>query len=383
MKTITFLTLVFVSLCASANAEDWISVEASDRPITISASGVVAPSEGILFGPPPSQNWRIAITKIAREGTRVAAGDVLVEFDGSASDDRVKAKSAELNTRRSELASLLESMAREVEEDKVRLAAAESNADKAARKAAVDPSVYAGLEYRKLVEERAYTEDTYQREQQRAALVARVRESRLAELEADVRRLESELRAAEAELRSFTIVAPTSGLVVVGSDNEGQKLDVNDSVNPGMTVIELVDDSQLVIEADIPEFAAARLALGQNVTVTIESAGGTEQIGRIVEISSIVRRQSRFSQAMVRGISIALEDDDASDALRPGQSAKVSVVVDTVSNAIAIPEDAVLYRAGKPGVRTRKGWQPVTLGGRSAGLRIVTDGLKSGMEIAI
>ena len=86
---------------------------------------------------------------------------------------------------------------------------------------------------------------------------------------------------------------------------------------------------------------------------------------------------------MVRGISIALEDDDASDALRPGQSAKVSVVVDTVSNAIAIPEDAVLYRAGKPGVRTRKGWQPVTLGGRSAGLRIVTDGLKSGMEIAI
>ncbi|MEL7312552.1 MAG: efflux RND transporter periplasmic adaptor subunit [Pseudomonadota bacterium] len=382
MRRVLLSALALVAFGSNAQAENWLSVVASDRPITISASGVVAPSEGILFGPPPSQNWRIAITKIAREGTRVAAGDVLVEFDGSASDDRVKDKSAELNTRRSELTSLLESLAREVEEDKVRLAAAESDADKAARKAAVDPSVYAGLEYRKLVEERAYTEDTYQREQQRAALVARVRESRLAELESDVRRLESELRAAEAELQSFTIVAPTSGLVVVGSDNEGQKLDVNDSVNPGMTVIELVNDSELVIEADIPEFAAARLALGQSATVTIESVGGAEQVGKVIEISSIVRRQSRFSQAMVRGITIAL-DDEGTATLRPGQSAKVRVVVDTEPNAIAIPEEALIYRDGNPGVRTRKGWQPVTLGGRSAGLRIVRDGLQSGMEIAI
>ncbi|MEM6819904.1 MAG: efflux RND transporter periplasmic adaptor subunit [Pseudomonadota bacterium] len=367
-------------LPAIAAAQSWHEVRTEDRPITISASGVIAPSEGLLFGPPPSQSWRIAITKIAREGTRVAEGDVLAEFDGSASDDRVKSKQAQLNAKRSELTSLLETLAREVEEDKVRIAAAESDADKAARKAAVDPTVYAGLEYRKLIEERAFTGDTLQREQRRAGLVAKVRDSRLAELEADVRRLESELRAAQAELESFTIRAPRAGLVVVGTGNDGQKLDVNESVNPGMTVVELVDDTVLVVKADIPEFAAARLKNGQSATVTIEAAGGAELKGVVSEISSIVRRQSRFSQAMVRGVTIELAEA-AKVELRPGMSTKVDVTVDTVADAIAIPTEALRYKAGEPGVKTRSGWQSVKLGNTSAGMRIVTAGLRDGMEI--
>lgn len=363
-----------------AAAQSWHGVETGDRPITISASGVIAPSEGLLFGPPPSQSWRIAITKLAREGTRVAEGDVLAEFDGSASDDRVKSKQAQLNAKRSELASLLETLAREVEEDKVRIAAAESDADKAARKAAVDPSVYAGIEYRKLIEERSFTEATYTREQRRAGLVAKVRDSRLAELEADVRRLESELRAAQAELASFTIRAPRAGLVVVGTNQEGQKLDVNDSVNPGMTVVELFDDTILVVKADVPEFAAARLQSGQQATVIIEAAGGAVLQGTVAQISSIVRRQSRFSQAMVRGITIELADTSAVE-LRPGMSTKVDVIVDTVANAIAVPPEALKYKDGEPGVETRAGWQPVTLGDTSAGLRIISAGLSDGMEI--
>ena len=166
------LTAILLALSTGAEAQQWRVIEAEDRPMTVTASGVVAPADGLLFGPPPSQTWRIAITKLAREGTRVAEGDLLAEFDGSASDDRIKEKQAQLNTRSSELASLLERQAREIEEDKVRLADARSEADKAARKAAVDPSVYAGLEYRKLVEERLIAEDTYAREQRRAVLVA-------------------------------------------------------------------------------------------------------------------------------------------------------------------------------------------------------------------
>ncbi len=381
-KTLIATALVVSALTSNAHAETWQEVVAEDRPITINASGVIAPSDGVLFGPPPSQSWRISITKLAREGTRVSKGDVLAEFDGSASDDRIKDKQAELNTKRSELASLLEAQAREVEEDKVRLADAKSEAEKAARKAAVDPSVYAGLEYKKLIEERLIAEDTYTREQERARLVASVRDSKRAELEADVRRLESELRAAQSELASFTILAPRDGVVVVGTNNEGQKLDVNDSVNPGMTVVELVDDSALVVNADIPEFAAAKIAVGQAVMVTIDAAGGAELPGTVTEVSSIVRRQSRFSQAMVRGITIELVENEAVE-LRPGMSTKVSVVVDTVTNAVAVPEEAIRYRDGEPGVMARSGWQPVTLGGTSAGLRIIASGLEGGMEVSL
>lgn len=382
MRLLTSLASIALIASPSALAENWQMVTAEDRPITITASGVVAPSEGQKFGPPPSQNWRIAITKLTREGTRVGEGDVLAEFDGTASDDRIKSKEAELNQRRSELASLIETQAREVEDDTVRLAAVESDTEKAIRKAAVDPSVYAGLEYRKLVEERAIAENTLARERVRADLVAKVRESTRLEMEADVRRLESELRAAQLELESFTIRAPRAGLVVVGTDMQGQKLDVNDSVNPGMIVVELVDDSILVVKADVPEFAAARIEVGQPVTIGIEAAGGAELSGRIEEVSSIVRRQSRFSQAMVRGVTIAIDDDEGL-TLRPGMSSKVSIVVDTQADAIALPEQAIRYRDGKPGVQARGGWQSVELGATSGGLRIIESGLEAGTEVAL
>ena len=294
MRTTPLLILSLAVLAATpASAEQWQQLEARDRPITVTASGVVASSEALRFGPPPSQSWRITITKLAREGTRVKKGDVLAEFDGAATDDRKKEKEAELARKQSELASLIETQAREIEEDKVRLAEAESAAEKSARKAAVDPRVYAGLEYRKLVEERRAAEDRYRREQSRMGLVERVRQSKVAELEADIRRLESEVSGARAELDSFTIRAPRDGLVIVGTDQEGKKLDVNDAVNPGMTVVEVIDDSALVIETEVPEFAAARLRVGQPATVALDVAGGGELDGTVAEVSSIVRRRTR------------------------------------------------------------------------------------------
>lgn len=383
MNRFTITALVIAALATTgARAEQWQALEARDRPITVTASGVVASSETLRFGPPPSQSWRITITKLAREGTRVKQGDVLAEFDGAATDDRIKQKEAELARKQSELASLVETQAREVEEDKVRLAEAESAAEKAARKAAVDPKVYAGLEYRKLVEERRAAEDRYRREQSRMDLVERVRRSKVAELEADIRRLESEVAGARAELESFTIRSPRDGLVIVGTDQEGQKLDVNDAVNPGMTVVEVIDDGALVIEAEVPEFAAASLEVGQPARVALDVGGGGEVEGTVVEVSSIVRRQSRFSQAMVRDVAIRL--DEAVADLRPGMSTQVTLVVDTVADALAVPEQALRYRDGRPGLVVRgSGWQPVTLGGISAGMRIVSDGVTAGQEVAL
>ncbi|MEM8548169.1 MAG: HlyD family efflux transporter periplasmic adaptor subunit, partial [Pseudomonadota bacterium] len=296
----------------------------------------------------------------------------------------IKSKQAELATRQSELTSLLEAQGRESEEDKVRVAAAKSAAEKAARKAEVDESVYAGLEYRKLLEDRNVTAELYQRELSRLELVERVRASKRAELEADIRRLESEVKAAQSELDSFTIRAPRDGLVVVGTNQQGQKLDVNDSVNPGLTVVELIDDSNLIIEADIPEFAAARLAQGQPAEVTIDAAGGRKLTGKVLQVASIVRRQSRFSQAMVRGITVELDDDPFLAELRPGMTSKITLTVDTERQVLAVPESAIIWRSGQPGVTVKGGgWQPITLGRTSGGLRIVLDGLEAGTEVAI
>ena len=379
MRRLSIGVLISV-IATSAWSAQQLTMVAEDRPITVTATGIVAARDASRFGPPPNRNWQIAITKIAREGQRVKQGDVIAEFDGSATDDRVKQKQAELAAKQSELESVLETQAREAEEDKVALAEAESEARKAARKANVDVTVYAGLEYRKLIEEKRVSAELADYERRRVALAADVRALTLAELRADVRRLESELTAAKTELASFTIRSPRDGLVLVGTMRDGSKLDVSDTVNPGMTVVEVIDDNDLIVQADVPEFAAAKLAVGQQAIVSLDAAGGGDVTGKVVSVASIVRRQSRFSQAVVRGIEIEL--DETSDALRPGMSAKVTLVVDTQADALAVPEEAIAYREGVPGVIIAgRGWTPIKLGKASAGQRIVQNGLEAGEEI--
>ena len=271
----------------------------------------------------------------------------------------------------------------EAEEGIVLLAAAKSDAEKAARKAAVDPEVYADLDYRKLVEEKKRTEERYRREQQRSALVERVREAQRAELEADIRRLESKLAGRERELESFTIRAPRDGIVIVGVNHEGQKLDVNDGVNPGMVVVELADPTKLVVQAEVPEYAAASIEVGQAATISIDAAGSGEIDSEVIAVARIVRRQSQYSQAMVRDVTVALPDEII-DMLRPGMSAKLTIIVDTQRNALAVPDDSIEHRDGRPGVTIRgRGWTPITLGRASAGMHIVEAGLEDGDEVAL
>jgi len=381
MKKLLSVFLLLVS--GTLHAQQWISIVPQDRPITVVASGIVTSADALRFGPPPSRSWRTTITQLAREGSRVSEGDVLVQFDASATDDRVRTLSGELNAKRSELESLLENQANEIEQGKVRLAEAESLANKAARKTEADADLFASLEYQKLLEEKAVTAEVLAFEKERVKLVERVRVSKQAELEAEIRRLESELTGAQKELESFTIRAPRAGLVIVGTDREGKKLDVNESVNPGLVVVELANENNLVVHADIPEFAAARITVGQSAEISIEAAGGGELAGEVISVGKIVRRQSQYSQAMVRDVTVSLPTEAFAE-LKPGMSVKLLLAVDTRREVLAVPDESIQYRDGKPGVVVRgDGWRPVLLGPASAGTHIIEKGIEPFEEVML
>ena len=382
MRRISLIVLL-ASLAGAVQAEQWLSIAPQDRPITVIASGIVSSADALRFGPPPSRSWRTTITQLAREGSRVKEGEVLVQFDGSATDDRVRTLTGDLNAKRSELESLLENQANEIEQGKVRLAEAESLAKKAARKTEADAELFASLEYRKLLEEKAITKEILRFEEGRVGLVERVRQSKQAELEAEIRRLESELAGAQKELESFTILAPRAGLVIIGTDREGKKLDVNESVNPGIVVVELADETDLVVQAEVPEFTAARIAVGQTAEISIEAIAGGELSGEVISVGRIVRRQSQYSQAMVRDVTVSLPAEDMAD-LKPGMSVKLTLAVDTRRDVLAVPDESLQYRDGKPGLVVRgDGWRPVQLGPASAGMHIVEQGLEPFDEVML
>lgn len=376
------LIALLLLLPAAAHAQQWLELSARDVPVTVSASGLVTSSDVVRFGPPPSQSWRTTITELVQEGRRVEAGDMLARFDSSGSDDRVRDLEGQLAQARSELASFRENTARDIEQEKLDIAEAESAAKKAAMKADQPEGLLADIEYEKLLEDRRVTAELLATARRRLSLSARVREARQQELEADIRRLEIQLQAAQDELDSFTLRAPKAGLVIIGSDRQGVKLDVNSSVNPGIVVVELVDDGQLQVQAEVPEHASARIAVGQPARVFVDAVGGTELAGTVRQVANIVRRQSRNSQTMVRDVVVQLDAADL-PGLRPGMSVTVSVEVDRLRDAVSLPKSALVYRDGKPGVQLRGGWQPLRLGARSGDEFIVLQGVQAGQEIRL
>ena len=70
--------------------------------------------------------------------------------------------------------------------------------------------------------------------------------------------------------------------------------------------------------------------------------------------------------------------------LRPGMTVKLTIEVDRREAALAVPENAIQYREGKPGVQVRgDGWRDITLGRESAGLFIVDAGLEAGERVSV
>ena len=374
------LLLVLVVLLApfSAAAEQWFEVRLADRPVTVATSGIVVSTEVLHFGPPPSSNWQTSIAELAQEGQRVEEGDLLVRLDSSNLDDDVTRWAGQVAQRRSELLSTDEKQRQEIEDERVGLAEAESEARKADRKAEQPEELIPGVEYRKLVEEKRIANLLMLRAHERQTLSLRVREAKRKELETSVRQLEMKLAAVEKELASFTIRAPRPGLVVIGTDNLGDKLDINASVRPGMVVVRLADDSRLAVNAEIHEQAAARLAVGQRVRVAIDSAAEADLVGRVSQAANTVRRRSRYSEAMVRDITVEIDPGQPS-VLRLGMSVQIEVELSMLKEALAIPASALVYRSGSPGVVLKGGgWQSVLLGERSADMFIVEGGLREG-----
>ena len=370
--------MVLLLLAPFTAAAEFFEVHQADRPVTVATSGIVVSTDVLRFGPPPSGNWQTTIAELAQEGQRVRQGDLLVRFDSSSLDDDLTRVSGQLSQRRSELESLDEKQRQEIEDERVALAEAESEARKADRKAEQPEELIPGIEYRKLVEEKRIANVLMRRAWERQALSLRLREARRLELETGVRQLAVKLASVEKELASFTIRAPRAGLVVLGTDYEGNKVDVNTSVHPGLVVVRLADDSRLAVQAEIHEHAAARLAVGQRVRIAIESAGEADLVGRVSQVANTVRRRSRYSDSMVRDITVEVEPGQP-PVLRLGMSVQIEVELSMLKEALAIPASVLVYRSGSPGVVLRgKGWQPVLLGERSADMFIVEGGLEEG-----
>ncbi len=194
---------------------------------------------------------------------------------------------------------------------------------------------------------------------------------------------EAELRASiallEVRLEKSEIRAPFDGIA------NGRTVSVGDFMT-SETVLTTVDDlSRLKVEIEVPERYLPKLQPGGVFTLRTATLQEGEMMGEVYFVSSRIDAMTRATQ--VKGYIV-----DPPRFVKPGMFANVLLVLETVENALVVPETAIMGSKRGPTVvhpkATDRGtvaeFVPVKTGLRVPGLVQITPvmgNLKAGDEI--
>ncbi len=140
---------------------------------------------------------------------------------------------------------------------------------------------------------------------------------------------EANVRLAQAQLAKTIIRAPFAGTLGL------RLVSLGDYVQPGQALVNLEAISKLKVEFKIPEKYFAEVKVGQQLKLQSDAYPKRSFSGHVYAIDPLVEEQSR--SLVVRG-----RLDNHKRDLLPGQFVKVQLSVATKSNALFIPEQALI-----------------------------------------
>ncbi len=133
---------------------------------------------------------------------------------------------------------------------------------------------------------------------------------------------------ANATLSYTKITSPINGIVTDRPYYPGE------TPAAGTPVITVMDISRIVARAHVAQLEAASLKVGDPATITIP--------GQLTQVKGKVSMVSPAVDANSTTVEVWVEAPNPKESLRPGTSVRVSMVAQTISDAIVVPQAAVL-----------------------------------------
>jgi len=331
---------------------------------------------------PRLPGWTVQIRWLERDGAKVEEGQKVAELDSAGLVSTLEEKkvarekaASELALREAEIASQIADREFQVEQRRI-----------AVEKARIDSSVPEDLvparqwQERRLALVRAETELEKAIEELdafRKSSAEELRQKRIA-----IEKAEREIRAAERALEQAVLRAPKSGILVVADHPwEGRKLEVGDSVWPGMTIVHIPSLAEMQVDASLVDVDDGKVAPGMPASCTLDAYPDLVFPGRLVEVSSVAQEAEWRSLRRTFRVTVALERADP-ERMRPGMSARVEVETARREGVLLIPREALDLSEDPPRALLADGGRAeVTLGLCNATECILEGGLADGTSL--
>ncbi|MGE3724105.1 MAG: efflux RND transporter periplasmic adaptor subunit [Candidatus Sericytochromatia bacterium] len=196
---------------------------------------------------------------------------------------------------------------------------------------------------------------------------------------AEINRLQSaaasaSLRLAQVSLTKTAVTSPISGFI------NKVYVEAGEYINPGAPIADLVQISQVKVNAGVPERDIAKVKLGNLVNVSFDAYPDQIFTGPVIFIGAAADSANKTFPVKVR-----LSNPDL--RLRPGMIAHVSLVKERIENTLVIPLDAVIEQEkGRIVFVEEKGKaqrREIETGPKSGAMVQVLKGLKAGENLVI
>lgn len=153
---------------------------------------------------------------------------------------------------------------------------------------------------------------------------------------AEITAAQARIAALQATLNLARLEAPFAGTIT-----EMHSM-VGDQVSPGTLAVRIDDLSRLLVDVQIPEVDINRIQAGQEAHLTFDGIAGKEYSGKVTEVG----RVGSAIQGAVN-FTVTIELTDADEAVRPGMTAAVNIVVEQLDNVLTVPNRAVRLLNGE------------------------------------
>jgi multidrug efflux pump subunit AcrA (membrane-fusion protein) len=292
----------------------------------------------------------LKIVWLVEPGARAKAGDVVIRFDSSGAKRQLDEQSAALRQAKASLDQALAQARTTAEQDKLDLATARYDVERAKLEASKQ-AIVSVLQGETSKIDLATAQAKLRVQEAAVEMHRKSDEAKIASVKRQCDKAQADVNLTTARIEQTNLKAPIEGLVSFATNySQGwmnaQPFKVGDQVWPGAVVGEIPDTATLQMEAKIEEVDRGRITVGNEVRIHIDSLPEHVFAGKVGSISQLTRMTWDWPPSRIFVGYAPIESPDA--RLRPGMNGSTDVVVRHIPNAISVPAKAVFTRDGKP-----------------------------------
>ena len=168
--------------------------------------------------------------------------------------------------------------------------------------------------------------ETMRRQQQTQRLVKSEQTQRLDQSEAAIKAAQAALELAKVNLSRTVVTAPCDGYT------SRIDIQVGELVQPGRTLLSVIDDKEYWVIANYRETQLRNIALGDKVLITVDALPGKEYTGTVTAISAATGAQ----------YALVPQDNSAGNFVKVEQRVPVKIAFDGSNSR----DDMLLLRSG-------------------------------------